>query len=116
MLADKDLAMDRTMIPLGSCTMKLNATAEMTPITWPEFAEIHPLAPVDQAEGYKVLIDGLDKMLAEITGYAAVSFTPNSGPQDDYTVLLALSPCHRPRGEVHPDVHLSSQPQPAHNT
>src|SRR3546814_2529000 len=80
-LADKDLAMDRTMIPLGSCTMKLDATAEMIPITWPEFAEIHPLAPVDQAEGYKVLIDGLEKMLAEITGYDAVSFQPNSGAQ-----------------------------------
>src|SRR3546814_5586867 len=89
-LADKDLAMDRTMIPLGSCTMKLNATAEMIPITWPEFAEIHPLAPVDQAEGYKVLIDGLEKMLAEITGHDAVSFQPNSRSEEHTPELQSL--------------------------
>src|SRR3546814_1021855 len=98
-LADKDLAMDRTMIPLGSCTMKLNATAEMIPITWREFAEIHPLAPADQAEGYKVLIDGLEKMLAEITGYDAVSFQPNSGAQGEFAGLLAIRAYHRSRGE-----------------
>src|SRR5690606_2748983 len=80
-LADKDLAMDRTMIPLGSCTMKLNATAEMIPITWPEFANIHPLAPAEQAQGYKELIDGLEAMLAEVTGYDNVSLQPNSGAQ-----------------------------------
>src|SRR5690606_38744266 len=78
-LADKDLAMDRTMIPLGSCTMKLNATAEMIPITWPEFGQVHPLAPAEQTQGYEELVDGLEKMLAEITGYDAVSFQPNSG-------------------------------------
>src|SRR5690606_13192021 len=89
-LADKDLAMDRTMIPLGSCTMKLNATAEMIPITWPEFSEIHPLAPADQTAGYKVLIDGLEAMLAEITGYDAVSFQPNSGAQGEFAGLLAI--------------------------
>src|SRR3546814_5296172 len=113
-LADKDLAMDRTMIPLGSCTMKLNATAEMIPITWPEFAEIHPLAPVDQAEGYKVLIDGLEKMLAEITGYDAVSFQPNSGAQGEFAGLLAIRAYHRSRGEGHRDVCLI--PESAHGT
>src|SRR5690606_4208528 len=78
-LADKDLAMDRTMIPLGSCTMKLNATAEMIPITWPEFADIHPLAPPSQTRGYRELVDSLEAMLVEITGYDAISFQPNSG-------------------------------------
>src|SRR3546814_13046718 len=104
--------MDRTMIPLGSCTMKLNATAEMIPITWPEFAEIHPLAPADQAEGYKVLIDGLEKMLAEITGYDAVSFQPNSGAQGEFAGLLAIRAYPPPRGEGHRDVCLT--PQSAH--
>src|SRR5690606_27844591 len=80
-LSDKDLAMDRTMIPLGSCTMKLNATAEMIPITWPEFANIHPLAPAAQTRGYQELIRSLEAMLAEVTGYDAVSFQPNSGAQ-----------------------------------
>lgn len=89
-LADKDLAMDRTMIPLGSCTMKLNATAEMIPVTWPEFANIHPLAPADQAQGYKELIDGLEAMLVECTGYDAVSLQPNSGAQGEYAGLLAI--------------------------
>ena len=78
-LADADLALDRSMIPLGSCTMKLNATAEMEPITWPEFAAIHPFAPADQREGYRVLIDDLERSLVEITGYAAVSLQPNAG-------------------------------------
>src|SRR3546814_1236877 len=113
-LADKDLAMDRTMIPLGSCTMKLNATAEMIPITWPEFAEIHPLAPADQAEGYKVLIDGLEKMLAEITGYDAVSFQPNSGATGGFAGLLAIRAYHRARGHGHRDVCLI--PESAHGT
>ena len=113
-LADKDLAMDRTMIPLGSCTMKLNATAEMVPITWPEFANIHPLAPADQAEGYRELIDGLEKMLAEITGYDAVSFQPNSGAQGEFAGLMAIRDYHRSRGEGGRDVCLI--PESAHGT
>ncbi len=80
-LADKDLALDRTMIPLGSCTMKLNATSEMIPVTWPEFANIHPLAPAEQTAGYRQLITELEQMLAECTGYDAVSLQPNSGAQ-----------------------------------
>ncbi|TKS54336.1 aminomethyl-transferring glycine dehydrogenase [Luteimonas yindakuii] len=113
-LADKDLAMDRTMIPLGSCTMKLNATAEMIPITWPEFANIHPLAPADQAEGYRELIDGLEQMLVEITGYDAVSFQPNSGAQGEFAGLLAIRAYHQSRGEGHRDVCLI--PESAHGT
>ena len=113
-LADKDLAMDRTMIPLGSCTMKLNATAEMIPITWPEFAGIHPLAPADQAEGYEELIDGLEKMLAEITGYDAVSFQPNSGAQGEFAGLMAIRAWHASRGEGHRDICLI--PESAHGT
>jgi len=113
-LADKDLAMDRTMIPLGSCTMKLNATAEMIPITWPEFANIHPLAPASQARGYKELIDGLEAMLVECTGYDAVSLQPNSGAQGEYSGLLAIRAYHRSRGEEHRDVCLI--PESAHGT
>ena len=113
-LADKDLAMDRTMIPLGSCTMKLNATAEMIPVTWPEFADIHPLAPAGQAEGYRELIDGLEEMLVAITGYDAVSFQPNSGAQGELSGLLAIRAYHRSRGEGHRDVCLI--PESAHGT
>ncbi|WP_422505634.1 aminomethyl-transferring glycine dehydrogenase [Stenotrophomonas sp. GZD-301] len=113
-LADKDLAMDRTMIPLGSCTMKLNATAEMIPVTWPEFANIHPLAPADQATGYKELIDGLEAMLVECTGYDAVSLQPNSGAQGEYAGLLAIRAYHRSRGDDHRDVCLI--PDSAHGT
>ena len=113
-LADKDLALDRTMIPLGSCTMKLNASAEMVPITWPEFANIHPLAPADQTGGYRELIDGLEKMLAEITGYDAVSFQPNSGAQGEFAGLMAISAYHRSRGEEQRDVCLI--PDSAHGT
>lgn len=113
-LADKDLAMDRTMIPLGSCTMKLNATAEMIPVTWREFANIHPLAPADQATGYKELIDGLEAMLVECTGYDAVSLQPNSGAQGEYAGLLAIRAYHRSRGEGHRDVCLI--PDSAHGT
>ncbi|WP_129136251.1 aminomethyl-transferring glycine dehydrogenase [Luteimonas sp. YGD11-2] len=113
-LADKDLAMDRTMIPLGSCTMKLNATAEMIPITWPEFANIHPLAPAEQTQGYQELIDGLERMLAEITGYDAVSFQPNSGAQGEFAGLLAIRAYHQSRGEGHRDVCLI--PESAHGT
>ncbi|PXV61681.1 glycine dehydrogenase (decarboxylating) alpha subunit /glycine dehydrogenase (decarboxylating) beta subunit [Dyella jiangningensis] len=113
-LADKDLAMDRTMIPLGSCTMKLNATAEMIPVTWPEFANIHPLAPADQAKGYKQLIDELEAMLVECTGYDAVSLQPNSGAQGEYAGLLAIRAYHRSRGEGHRDICLI--PESAHGT
>ncbi|GIL05303.1 MAG: glycine dehydrogenase (decarboxylating) [Betaproteobacteria bacterium] len=113
-LADRDLALDRTMIPLGSCTMKLNATAEMIPVTWPEFANIHPFAPAEQAAGYAQLIDELEKMLAECTGYDAVSLQPNSGAQGEYAGLLAIRAYHRARGEGHRNVCLI--PESAHGT
>ena len=99
-LSDKDLAMDRTMIPLGSCTMKLNATAEMIPVTWPEFGNIHPLAPAAQTAGYAQLIDELEAMLVECTGYDAVSLQPNSGAQGEYAGLLAIRAYHASRGET----------------
>ncbi len=113
-LADKDLAMDRTMIPLGSCTMKLNATAEMIPVTWPQFATIHPLAPAEQTTGYKALTDSLEAMLVELTGYDAVSLQPNAGAQGEYAGLLAIRAYHRSRGEGHRDVCLI--PESAHGT
>ncbi|GHC07071.1 aminomethyl-transferring glycine dehydrogenase [Thermomonas carbonis] len=113
-LADKDLAMDRTMIPLGSCTMKLNATAEMIPVTWPEFGNIHPLAPAAQTEGYAELIDGLEAMLVECTGYDAVSLQPNSGAQGEYAGLLAIRAYHASRNETHRDICLI--PESAHGT
>ena len=113
-LADKDLAMDRTMIPLGSCTMKLNATAEMIPITWPEFSQIHPLAPPSQTRGYQELIDSLESMLVDITGYDAVSFQPNSGAQGEYAGLLAIRAWHASRGEGHRNICLI--PESAHGT
>jgi glycine dehydrogenase len=113
-LADKDLAMDRTMIPLGSCTMKLNATAEMIPVTWPEFGNIHPLAPADQAQGYKGLIESLEAMLVECTGYDAVSLQPNSGAQGEYAGLLAIRAYHASRGETQRDICLI--PESAHGT
>jgi glycine dehydrogenase len=113
-LSDKDLAMDRTMIPLGSCTMKLNATAEMIPVTWPQFALIHPLAPREQTAGYQALTDSLEAMLAELTGYDAVSLQPNAGAQGEYAGLLAIRAYHRSRGEGHRDVCLI--PESAHGT
>ncbi len=113
-LADKDLAMDRTMIPLGSCTMKLNATAEMIPVTWPEFSNIHPFVPAEQAQGYKELIDGLEAMLVEATGYDAVSLQPNSGAQGEYAGLLAIRAWHASRGESHRNICLI--PESAHGT
>ncbi|KAA2285727.1 aminomethyl-transferring glycine dehydrogenase [Arenimonas fontis] len=113
-LADKDLALDRTMIPLGSCTMKLNATAEMIPVTWPEFALIHPLAPADQTEGYRQLVAELEAMLVDITGYDAVSFQPNSGAQGEYAGLLAIRAYHRANGQPQRDVCLI--PESAHGT
>ena len=113
-LADKDLALDRTMIPLGSCTMKLNATSEMIPVTWPEFANVHPLAPAEQTVGYRQLITELEQMLAECTGYDAVSLQPNSGAQGEYAGLLAIRAFHRARGEGHRNVCLI--PDSAHGT
>ncbi|HEU4621855.1 MAG TPA: aminomethyl-transferring glycine dehydrogenase, partial [Burkholderiaceae bacterium] len=113
-LADRDLALDRSMIPLGSCTMKLNATAEMIPVTWPEFANIHPLAPADQTVGYRELITQLEAMLVECTGYDAVSLQPNSGAQGEYAGLLAIRAYHRARGEAHRDICLI--PESAHGT
>lgn len=113
-LADKDIALDRSMIPLGSCTMKLNATTEMMPITWSEFASLHPFAPVDQTGGYHKLIADLERMLAAATGYAAVSLQPNSGAQGEYAGLLTIRAYHRARGEGHRDVCLI--PSSAHGT
>ncbi len=113
-LADKDYALDRGMIPLGSCTMKLNATAEMEPITWPEFAGIHPFAPVDQARGYLQIIDDLERWLAEITGYDAVSLQPNAGSQGEFAGLLAIRAYHRAAGDSHCDICLI--PSSAHGT
>ena len=113
-LADRDLALDRAMIPLGSCTMKLNATVEMLPITWPEFAEIHPFAPPDQALGYHELIEDLSDKLCRITGYDAISMQPNSGAQGEFAGLLTIRAYHKARGEGHRDVCLI--PASAHGT
>jgi glycine dehydrogenase len=113
-LADMDLALDRTMIPLGSCTMKLNAASEMLPITWPEFAHLHPFAPADQAAGFRQLVDELEAALVEITGYDAVSFQPNAGSQGELAGLLAIRAYHRDRGDVGRDVCLI--PASAHGT
>jgi glycine dehydrogenase len=113
-LADKDLALDRTMIPLGSCTMKLNATAEMESITWPEFANLHPFAPAEDAQGLLELIGQLETWLAEITGYARVSLQPNAGSQGEFAGLLAIRAYHRSRGDDHRDVCLI--PASAHGT
>jgi glycine dehydrogenase len=113
-LSDQDYALDRGMIPLGSCTMKLNATTEMEPVTWPGFADIHPFAPVEQAEGYLELIRQLESWLAEITGYDAVSIQPNAGSQGELAGLLAIRAYHRARGEGRRDVCLI--PSSAHGT
>jgi glycine dehydrogenase len=113
-LADKDLALDRTMIPLGSCTMKLNATAEMIPITWPEFGNMHPYAPVSQSQGYKELIDRLSAALCEITGYDSISLQPNSGAQGEYAGLLAIRAYHQANGQHQRNVCLI--PASAHGT
>jgi glycine dehydrogenase len=113
-LADRDLALDRTMIPLGSCTMKLNATAEMIPITWPEFSEMHPFVPEEQARGYQELFTGLKRMLCEITGYDDVSLQPNSGAQGEYAGLLAIRDYYQSRGETQRNVCLI--PASAHGT
>ncbi|HZD24331.1 MAG TPA: aminomethyl-transferring glycine dehydrogenase [Acidimicrobiia bacterium] len=113
-LADRDLALDRSMIPLGSCTMKLNGTTEMIPITWEGFAGLHPYAPVDQARGYLELIEELETYLASITGYSAVSLQPNAGSQGELAGLLAIAAYHRSRGEGSRDVCLI--PASAHGT
>ncbi|MEU4792038.1 aminomethyl-transferring glycine dehydrogenase [Micromonospora tulbaghiae] len=113
-LADFDYALDRGMIPLGSCTMKLNATTEMEPITWPEFAHLHPFAPDEQTAGYRELIAQLEGWLAEVTGYDAVSVQPNAGSQGELAGLLAIRAYHRERGEGHRDVCLI--PSSAHGT
>jgi glycine dehydrogenase len=113
-LADKDLALDRTMIPLGSCTMKLNATTEMIPITWPEFADMHPFAPDECTAGYREMIDQLEHQLAEITGYDAVSLQPNAGSQGEFAGLLAIRGYHRSRGDLGRTVCLI--PSSAHGT
>ncbi|WEF34145.1 aminomethyl-transferring glycine dehydrogenase [Pseudoduganella chitinolytica] len=113
-LADKDLALDRTMIPLGSCTMKLNATSEMIPVTWPEFSNIHPFAPDDQTVGYREMIAQLEDMLCAVTGYAAVSLQPNAGSQGEYAGLLVIQKYHQSRGEGHRNICLI--PSSAHGT
>ena len=113
-LSDLDLALDRTMIPLGSCTMKLNATTEMEPITWSGFADIHPFAPADESEGYRQLVTQLEQWLCEITGYDAVSLQPNAGSQGELAGLLAIRAYHHSRGETDRNVCLI--PSSAHGT
>ncbi|OBH53508.1 glycine dehydrogenase (aminomethyl-transferring) [Mycobacterium mantenii] len=113
-LADKDIALDRSMIPLGSCTMKLNAAAEMEPITWPEFARQHPFAPASDTPGLRRLIADLETWLVQITGYDAVSLQPNAGSQGEYAGLLAIHDYHASRGEPHRDICLI--PSSAHGT
>lgn len=113
-LADKDLALDRTMIPLGSCTMKLNAAAEMIPVSWPSVANLHPFAPKAHSTGYKAMTDELERWLAEITGFHAVSLQPNAGSQGEYAGLLAIRRYHASRGETNRDICLI--PSSAHGT
>jgi glycine dehydrogenase len=113
-LSDRDLALDRAMIPLGSCTMKLNAAAEMMPITWPEFSTLHPFAPADQALGYHEAIEDLSAKLCDVTGYDAFSMQPNSGAQGEYAGLLTIQAYHRARGEGHRNICLI--PVSAHGT
>ena len=113
-LADKDLALDRTMIPLGSCTMKLNAASEMIPVTWAEFGQLHPFAPAAQSQGYQLLTDELESMLCAATGYDSVSLQPNAGSQGEYAGLLAIRAYHQSRGEAHRDICLI--PSSAHGT
>src|SRR5690606_22323898 len=110
----RDIALNHSMIPLGSCTMKLNATAEMIPITWPEFANLHPFAPADQARGYHQLFAELQAMLAACTGYDAISLQPNAGSQGEYAGLVAIKKYHQSRGDGHRDICLI--PSSAHGT
>jgi glycine dehydrogenase len=113
-LENKDLSLVHSMISLGSCTMKLNAAAELYPITWPEFASIHPFVPMDQAEGYRIVITELERALCEITGFAAISFQPNSGAQGEYAGLLTIQAYHQSRGDINRKVVLI--PSSAHGT
>ena len=113
-LQNKDLALDHSMISLGSCTMKLNATAEMIPVTWPHFGNIHPFAPIDQAEGYMAMIDALTDYLKAVTGFAEISMQPNSGAQGEYAGLLAIRRYHDSRGDTHRTICLI--PRSAHGT
>jgi glycine dehydrogenase len=113
-LGDKDLALDRAMIPLGSCTMKLNAAAELIPVTWPEFSQIHPAVPMNQVIGYQQMISELEEMLCEATGYSAISLQPNSGAQGEYAGLIAIRAFHRSNGEENRNICLI--PASAHGT
>jgi len=113
-LSDKDIALDRSMIPLGSCTMKLNAASEMTPITWPEFANIHPFAPATQTRGYQLMIQQLEDMLCAATGYDAMSLQPNAGSQGEYAGLLTIKAYHEANGDMDRDICLI--PSSAHGT
>ncbi len=113
-LQSKDLSLAQAMIPLGSCTMKLNATSEMVPVTWAEFGQIHPFAPVEQAQGYQVLFTDLERWLAEITGFDAISLQPNAGSQGEYAGLLVIREYHQQRGDV--DRNICLIPQSAHGT
>jgi glycine cleavage system P protein (glycine dehydrogenase) len=113
-LQAKDLSLTTSMIPLGSCTMKLNATAEMYPISWPEFARIHPFAPSEETRGYQEMFGNLETALAEITGFAGISLQPNAGSQGEYAGLLVIRGYHESRGESHREICLI--PQSAHGT
>ncbi|TVP67284.1 MAG: glycine dehydrogenase (aminomethyl-transferring), partial [Leptolyngbya sp. LCM1.Bin17] len=113
-LQNKDLSLATAMIPLGSCTMKLNATAEMLPVTWPEFGQLHPFAPLEQAQGYQQLFTELETWLGEITGFAGISLAPNAGAQGEYAGLLVIREYHQQRGEGHR--HVCLIPQSAHGT
>ena len=113
-LADKDIALDRSMIALGSCTMKLNAASEMTPVTWPEFSNMHPFAPKDQTRGYQTMISQLEEMLCACTGYDAMSLQPNAGSQGEYAGLLAIKAYHEANGDTQRDICLI--PSSAHGT
>ena len=113
-LSDKDIALDRAMIPLGSCTMKLNATSEMIPVSWPEFSNIHPFAPKDQLMGYEKLVNEMEEMLSLLTGYSGISLQPNAGSQGEYAGLLAIDAFHKNNQEAHRDICLI--PKSAHGT
>ena len=113
-LEAKDLSLCHSMIPLGSCTMKLNATTEMIPVTWPEFNALHPFTPVEQAKGYLEIIEELDKDLSEITGFAKMSMQPNSGAQGEYTGLMVIREYFKDKGESHRNIALI--PSSAHGT
>ena len=113
-LGDKDIALDRSMIPLGSCTMKLNAAAELIPVSWPEFSQIHPAVPMNQVIGYQQMISELEEMLCEATGYSAISLQPNSGAQGEYAGLIAIRGYHQSRGDENRNICLI--PSSAHGT